>query len=104
MLGVDLQVFNGKISNIAKKFTNPLEFDNWKENESEDYLHALWTMKEAVYKAFKHKQPFKKIRATQKWPFKSQLIPCEVIRNGKKYSIVVNHLKMEDFYLSYVRL
>jgi len=104
LLGVDLQVFNSKINNIAKKFTCTKEFENWQENNNEDYLHALWTIKESVYKAFKHSQAFKKIKALPNWPFKSHLIPCEVERNGKRYEIVVNHKKMENFYLSYVRL
>jgi len=104
MLGVDLQEHNGKISNIAKKFSHPIEFANWEKNKSEDYLHALWTIKESVYKAFKHSQPFKQIRVIPTWPFKSHLIACEINRKGKRYEVVVNHLKRGNFYLSYVRL
>jgi len=104
LIGVDLQSYNSKITNIAKKFTNTEEYNLWLENGNTDYLHALWTVKESVYKAFKHTQPFKKIKVFPRWPLTSSLIDCKVERGNKTYQFKVNHRKFDEFYLSYVRL
>ncbi len=104
MLGVDIQVFNEKIKNIATKFSSPSELYKWQKNNSMDYLHALWTVKESVYKAFKHSQAFKQIIVANDFPFDQQLLRCEVERGNKRYDFLVDHRKMDGFYLSFVRL
>ncbi|MFT4661950.1 MAG: 4'-phosphopantetheinyl transferase [Patiriisocius sp.] len=104
MIGIDLQAHNSKITNIVNKFTHQTEYNHWLENESIDYLHALWTIKEAVYKCFKHSQAFKQIQITSKWPFASALVNCTVTRENRTYNFMVEHQKIGSFYLSHVRL
>ena len=104
MLGVDIQVFNEKIRNIAAKFSNPSEYAKWHKNNNMDYLHALWTVKESVYKAFKHSQAFKQIVVKNDFPFTGDFLRCEVERGNKTYDFLVNHRRLDGFYLSYVRL
>ena len=50
--GIDLQYHIDKIGMIAKKFVAERENNFIKKGEEIHYLHALWGVKESVYKAY----------------------------------------------------
>lgn len=103
-IGIDIQFFNGKIERIAQKFLHPSEMAQWLENKDMDYLHAIWTVKESVYKSFKCDQPFKQIEVVSAWPFRSDWLEVNMVRKNRNYSFIVHHEKMGELYTSYVRL
>ncbi len=52
-IGIDIQYHKDKIKNIQSKFTHPLEIEKLNpkpEALKMEFLHYLWTAKEAIYK------------------------------------------------------
>lgn len=58
--GIDLQYINPKIIRIRKKFLNPQELAMLEQNEDPILLTVLWSMKEALFKAYGKKDIFLK--------------------------------------------
>jgi len=53
--GIDIQKYTPKINRIAHKFMNEEELSQGKQLDQMNYLHYLWSAKEAVYKAYGRK-------------------------------------------------
>jgi 4'-phosphopantetheinyl transferase len=50
-VGIDIQTVSSKIEKIKQRFLAPSEWDNYRDlDESELYLHLIWSAKEALYK------------------------------------------------------
>jgi 4'-phosphopantetheinyl transferase len=50
--GIDIQYFVEKIDRISKKFVNQAEWAFIKIDQLLQYLHLIWSAKEAIYKAY----------------------------------------------------
>jgi len=53
--GIDIQKYTPKITRIAHKFMSESELNLGANLDQMDYLHYLWSAKEAVYKAYGRK-------------------------------------------------
>lgn len=99
-IGVDIEKIKPKIKTIKNKFLNTSELI-WTDNERElEYLTAIWTIKEALYK----------IDSSKNWSFSecyevspfdllmTENISCRV--QEQKYNAQLQ--RIEDYYLSII--
>lgn len=103
-VGIDIQILSPKLANISSKFLSSKENEIYIRTQSADFLHTLWTSKEAIFKAFRSELPFKDIVLASPYPSASGLLEFHVQRARKNFIIPVQTHKSEDYFLSYVKL
>jgi|GEM_PF-596655 len=101
-VGIDVQVEDRKLKRIATKFLNADEMKRYKKKkESLNYLHLLWSAKEAVFKVHRHHMAFKKIRTADFKLTEKGSMSIEADRFDGQHEHEVHFRWMTGLYMAY---
>ena len=103
-IGIDLEKIDVKLQKLKSKFLYKTEYE-WTENPRElDFLTAIWTIKEALYKIHPAKfWSFREYYEVSEFGLEASSIECRVFSEISSDSFTAEIKKIEDFYLAVVQ-
>ncbi|MEM7162472.1 MAG: 4'-phosphopantetheinyl transferase superfamily protein [Bacteroidota bacterium] len=100
--GIDIQFSSDKIESIQSKFASDWELSWIGEEAKSDYLHLLWSAKEALFKYYTTEMPFKEAEV-QSFVFKKSGT-IEAVRKRENFTDIfqLTYRTFDNYYLVYL--